>query len=316
MVVPGCATKQITPRHRDRQPNQHTLVPRKKHPLQSTLRHRPDHPMGGAITVPAVFPFPGGKSRLSSWILEHVPANHTCFVEVFGGAAGVLFNKDPAVSTVEVYNDRDEDLVQFFRVLREQPDELVAWLDAVPFARAVHDHWADRYYNGYRASDPIARAGQFFFLRYSQFGAGYESKNGFGTSKVRSRALSFANKKDRLQKFADRFRDVIIENLDWVAVIEKYDGPETVFYLDPPYLGTEDYYPVHDIDHAELIGALETIDGRFVLSYQDLPNGLEDYNVVAKGSNNFIGNGLTGSANETTEHLVMNFDPTSVEAVG
>nr|WP_256422750.1 DNA adenine methylase [Halobellus rarus] len=48
----------------------------------------------------AVFPFPGGKSRLSSWILDHVP-EHTCFVEVFGGAAGVLVNKDPSTSDVE-----------------------------------------------------------------------------------------------------------------------------------------------------------------------------------------------------------------------
>ena len=50
----------------------------------------------------AVFPFPGGKSRLASWILEYLP-EYTCFVEVFGGAAGVLVNKDPDASTVEVY---------------------------------------------------------------------------------------------------------------------------------------------------------------------------------------------------------------------
>nr|WP_284010312.1 DNA adenine methylase [Halomicroarcula sp. YJ-61-S] len=83
----------------------------------------------------AVFPFPGGKSRLASWILQEVP-EHECFVEVFGGAAGVLVNKDTERSTVEVYNDLDEDLVHFFEVLREQPDELVEWLSAVPYSRA------------------------------------------------------------------------------------------------------------------------------------------------------------------------------------
>lgn len=59
----------------------------------------------------AVFPFPGGKSRFASWILDQTPG-HTCFVEAFGGATGILPNKDPATSDVEVYNDRDGDPVQ------------------------------------------------------------------------------------------------------------------------------------------------------------------------------------------------------------
>jgi DNA adenine methylase len=71
----------------------------------------------------AVFPFPGGKSHLASWITEH-----TCYVEVFGGAAGVLFNKPR--SDVEVYNNRDRVLVQFFKIFRasciESDPEVVA----------------------------------------------------------------------------------------------------------------------------------------------------------------------------------------------
>lgn len=68
--------------------------------------------------VRAVFPFPGGKSRLATWILDLVP-EHECFVTVFGGAAGVLVNKDPDESAVEVYNDADGDLVHFFETLRK-----------------------------------------------------------------------------------------------------------------------------------------------------------------------------------------------------
>jgi len=60
-----------------------------------------------------VFPYPGGKSQLASWILDWV-TEQTCFVEVFGGAAGILVNKDPDMSSVEVYNNRDGDLVHFF----------------------------------------------------------------------------------------------------------------------------------------------------------------------------------------------------------
>jgi DNA adenine methylase len=262
----------------------------------------------------AVFPFPGGKSHLASWILDHVP-DHECFVEVFGGAAGVLVNKDPDASTVEVYNDRDGDIVQFFEVLRDQSDELTEWLDTVPYSRAIHGDWAHTFYHGYRPSDPIERAGQFFFLRYAQWGGGYDSQNGFGTSKVSNSATSYQNKIDRLSEFADRFGDVVVENLDWHDVLSKYDSAETVFYLDPPYVGKEDYYLVNTIDHDALVTALGELDGRFVLSYSDLPESLavEDYHLVERGSKNFMNSGKQGSAKDTRERLVMNIDPETVE---
>lgn len=256
----------------------------------------------------AVFPFPGGKSRLSSWILEHVP-DHTCFVEVFGGAAGVLVNKDPAISDVEIYNDRDADLVHFFEVLRDQTDELLEWLDGVPYSRDLYRSWADAYYNGYRPSDDIVRAGQFFFLRYAQWGGTYGSKGGFATSKVRSQAQSYSNKRKRLREFADRFDDVLLENLDWRALIEKHDGEETVFYLDPPYVGKEDYYRVGEIDHEELVDVLGDVDGCWLCSYAELPDGMGEFNVSGRDEKFFINNGTSGSTNDTREHLVTNFSP-------
>ncbi|MGB9932885.1 DNA adenine methylase [Haloarcula amylolytica] len=256
----------------------------------------------------AVFPFPGGKSKLASWILEQVP-DHRCFVEVFGGAAGVLANKDPESSTVEVYNDLDEDLVHFFEVLREQPDDLVEWLSAVPYSRAVHSDWARAYYRGYRPKDDIKRAGQFFYLRYTQWGGGYDSFNGFATSKVSSRAMSFANKIDRLREFAERFDDVVVENLHWRDLVEKYDAAETVFYFDPPYVGAEGYYPASDIDHAEFVDVLGGLEAQWLCSYQELPDGMDDFHVLGRDEKNFINNGTSGAANETREHLVTNFEP-------
>jgi len=256
----------------------------------------------------AVFPFPGGKSHLASWILDQLP-DHTCYVEVFGGAAGVLANKDPETSSVEVYNDRDGDLVQFFEVLRERPEELVEWLETVPYSRELHSDWAEAYYNGYRPADEVERAGKFFYLRYAQWGAGYASNSGFATSKVNSCAQSYANKIDKLQQFAARFDDVVIENLDWSDLLEKYDGEETVFYCDPPYVGKESMYPVSDIDHAQFVNALDELDGDWILSYAKLPGGLDDYHVMGRDEKNYINNGTSGSANRTREHLVTNFEP-------
>lgn len=261
----------------------------------------------------AVFPFPGGKSRLSSWIREYLPA-HTCYVEVFGGAAGVLVNKPP--SKVEVYNDRDGDLVHFFEVLRERQDELVAWLDRVPYSRAVHSQWADAYYQGYRPNDPIERAGQFFYLRYTQWGGLYAKPAGFATAKTGSRAKSYANKRERLDEFAARFDDVVLENLDWADVLEKYDGPDTVFYCDPPYVGQEDYYRVPGLDHEAFVDTLDTLEGKWLVSYTELPAGLDEYHVVGKDENHYIGSGKQGRANRCRERLVMNFEPEQIESFG
>jgi len=254
----------------------------------------------------AVFPFPGGKSKLAGWILEQVP-EHECFVEAFGGAAGVLANKDPETSSVEVYNDLDEDLVHFFEVLRDEPDELVEWLSAVPYSRAVHSEWANAYYRGYRPVDDVERAGRFFYLRYAQWGSGYADYNGFATSKVSSRAVSFANKIDRLRAFADRFQAVVLEQLHWRELVEKYDSEETVFYFDPPYVGVEGYYPVSEIDHAEFVGVLGELEGKWLCSYQELPEGMDQFRVLGRDERNFMNSGTSGSANETREHLVANF---------
>ena len=256
----------------------------------------------------AVFPYPGGKSRFASWILDQVP-EHTCFVEVFGGAAGVLANKDPDTSTVEVYNDRDGDLVQFFEVLRDRCEELVAWLDRTPYSRELHDEWAHKFFHGYRPSDPIERAGQFFYLRYTQWGGKYDGPAGFGTSKVRNQASPYANKVDRLDEFAERFGDVVVENLDWADVFEKYDSEDTVFYCDPPYVGYEDYYLVNTIDHEALVDELAGLEGDWICSYEDLPAGFEDVCVLDRDEKRFINNGKQGSSKDAKERLVMNFDP-------
>jgi DNA adenine methylase len=251
-----------------------------------------------------VFPYPGGKSRFASWILEYVPA-HTCFVEVFGGAAGVLVNKDPDRSDVEVYNDRDGDLVQFFEVLRERPEELVEWLETVPYSREVHDEWAEQFYHGYRPNDPIERAGQFFTLRYTQFGAKYENTAGFGTSKVTSEAQAFANKKALLERFGERFAKVTIENLDWETALAKYDGEATVFYCDPPYASPDQRYLVEDIDHAELGATLTDLEGEWLLSCQDVPEVLAEYPAVGREEKRMMAAGKHGSAKDAEEWLVM-----------
>lgn len=209
------------------------------------------------------------------------------------------------MSDVEVYNDRDEDLVQFFEVLRERPDDLVEWLETVPYSRELHQRWVDLYYNGYRPGDPVERAGQFFYLRYAQWGSGYNGPSGFATSKVRSSAQSYANKINKLEQFANRFDQVVLEHEDWQDLLARYDGPETVFYFDPPYVDQESVYPVNDIDHEALVSALHELEGDWLLSYEDLPPGLSEFEVVERDTARGINSGSSGSAKQVQERLVM-----------
>ncbi|WP_256948869.1 DNA adenine methylase [Halorubrum ezzemoulense] len=124
-----------------------------------------------------------------------------------------------------------------------------------------------------------------------------------------SRALSYANKVDRLDEFAERFGDVVVENLDWADVFEKYDSEDTVFYCDPPYVGYEDYYLVNTIDHEALVDGLAGLGGDWICSYEDLPEGFEDVYVLDRDGKRFISNGKRGEAKDAKERLVMNFEP-------
>lgn len=252
-----------------------------------------------------VFPYPGNKARHSEWIIQHLP-EHTCYVEPFGGAAGVLFNKPK--SKVEVYNDVNDDIVHFFRVLRERPEELKEWLSRVPFSRKRYDEWADEFYAGERCDDDVERAGRFFFLRYSQFSGKCDAKAGFASGPLPgNKAAAFQNKVEALTNFAERIKYAYIENKDWEELVGKYDREETVFYFDPPYEGTEGMYNSQGFDHYELYQVVEELEGRCLISYDSLPHYYGDgFTVTTKDASFAIDS--SGEHKEATEYLIMNFD--------
>jgi DNA adenine methylase len=187
------------------------------------------------------FPYPGGKGGISDWIVDTMP-DHETYVEVFGGGAGVLYQKPR--SKYEIYNDADKDLAQFFTVLRDRPDDLAEWLRSVPYSRAQYDQWVAEFYNGVRPDDPIERAGIFFSLRYMQFLGIASTPNGFKTRARRSPARTFDNARKRIHTLARRFDQVTVESQDYHEILEKYDDSavDVLFYADPPYVGGEDQY--------------------------------------------------------------------------
>ena len=261
-------------------------------------------------TTNNLFPYPGNKARHAEWVIQHIP-EHTCYVEPFGGAAGVLFNKPK--SKVEVYNDLDGDIVHFFEILRNRGDELQEWLEQVPLARELWREWVDEYYSGVRPDDDIERAGRFFYLRYTQFGGRGGGSQGFATRPTRNQAGVFADKVDALDSFSERLRRVVIECEDWRSILDRYDRPETVFYIDPPYQGTEQKYYSTDFDHDELYSQICQLEGRCLVSYAEVPQIYGDgFHIVAKDSTHKIGDGVYGDGPAIEECLISNFNPDDV----
>jgi DNA adenine methylase len=253
----------------------------------------------------SVFPYPGGKGREVDWILEKIPP-HDTFVDVFGGSGAIIYNKPPSKN--EVYNDANDDLVQFFRVLRTREDDLLEWLRNVPYARSVYEQWVHAFFDGHRPDDAVERAGRFFALRYMQFAGDMSMVNGFKTRAKRSPARTFDNARERIHELSNRFRDVIIEGRDFERVLDTYDDDDVdvLFYCDPPYVGGEHYYPV-EFDHERFVDALADLQNDWMVSYADeLPAGLEEIgHVVTRGRRHR----MCRAATDSTEYLVCSFDP-------
>ena len=232
----------------------------------------------------AVSPFPwfGGKQRLARRIVELLPP-HLVYVEPFGGAAAVLLAKPRA--RLDVYNDRDEALVNFFRVLREQPDEFERLLRLTPFSRAEFDLCVRSWRNGWRdvAHDPLEWARRWY-VRVEQSFAGTPTTVGWSGEflgrRRGSRARTSWTRLDRLSRIIERLRTVQIESRDWREVLARYDGPDAVFYLDPPYLpatrrpnrqkGGKSYaYDLSPDDHAELVARAPNLQASVLVSGYD-----------------------------------------------
>jgi DNA adenine methylase len=237
----------------------------------------------------------GGKSRLAPRIIQHFP-KHTCFCEPFGGSAAVLLAKEP--SPVEVYNDLDGELVNFFRVLRDPhlSARLRRSLEDTPYARAEFEL-------AQQPTDDPVEAARRFMVRQRQSFARKGGEWSFSVAKSQ-RGVSSAVRRwragiERLPAVHERLRGVQIEHDDWAKVMHRYDGPETLHFLDPPYirsLRVEGGYrhELSDSDHRELVARLLTVRGMVVLcAYNDekIHGPLEragwkkvDYDVAAQSS--------------------------------
>ena len=201
----------------------------------------------------------GGKSRLAKAVAARLPASR-CYGEVFGGAGWVLFAREP--SYVEVLNDVNGRLVNLYRVVRDAPDELADALELLPRSRALYRELR----GGAEPDEPVVAAAAYYYLVKNAFSG--QLGCGFSSSK------KYPGKYSMLADFklwARRLNKVTVENLDYADCLRRYDSAETVFYLDPPYVGTERYYggDFAPTDHERLRDILRSLKARWLVSYND-----------------------------------------------
>lgn len=212
----------------------------------------------------------GGKSRLRKQIIDLLPP-HTCYVEPFAGASWVLFGKPP--SNVEVLNDIDQDLINFFRVVKSSPEQLIASFEWELVSRAEFERLAQL--DTTQLTD-IQRAHRFYYLIMAGWGGELHyprfqtSINDGGHGNRLFGGLQTL--RERIKPVYERLRTVIIENLDWQECIDRYDRPGTVMYLDPPYPenGCNYVYNMRDkAAHEALAERLKRTQCKWILSSYD-----------------------------------------------
>lgn len=247
----------------------------------------------------------GGKRLLRKEILARFPADVERYIEVFGGAAWVLFGKEKIPGQLEVYNDRNRELVNLFRCIKYHCGELQRELDWMLTSRELFQGCMEQLQTPENLTD-IQRAARFFYIVKISFGC--DRRTYATSSKTIDNAAAY------LKKVQERLRGVNIENKDFADLIRVYDRPSALFYLDPPYVGTERYYDQRSEvsftakDHQRLREVLGGIKGRFILSYNDCPLVRElyrDYTIEAVTRKNT----LVGTSNRTSyaEVIVKNF---------
>lgn len=213
-------------------------------------------------TLKAPFAWVGGKSKMAKEIIERMP-EHSCYCEVFAGSLSVLYAKErPFAKYNEVVNDWNGDLINLHRIIQTRPQSLQIELNRMLSGR---DFFKDSIHKEPRNN--IEKAALYFYSIVHSFGG---KRSCYAMCK---KARSVKNIYKSFQVYAERLKPVSIENLDFRDFIKQYDSDVTFFYLDPPYVGTENYYKnkkTFDLkDHKDLCKILKNIKGKFLLSYND-----------------------------------------------
>lgn len=213
-----------------------------------------------------VLRYAGSKWNIVRWIVEHMPP-HKTYLEPFFGSGAVFFCKKP--SHLETINDINGDVINLFRVIRDQPEELIRLVEFTPWARA-------EYYESYgRTGEPVEDARRFLVRCWQAYGAKLSDRAGWSNeiqgNVGKSLSLRWKGLPERIEAAVQRLKDAQIEHQDALKLIKAYRYAGVLIYADPPYpRGTrvkrQYANEMKDADHIELLELLDQHPGPVMLS--------------------------------------------------
>lgn len=226
--------------------------------------------MGEVAPVRPLAGYIGGKKQLARQVIEVIEKHpHQLYGEAFVGMGGVFLRRRAAPKT-EVINDLNQDIATFFRILQRHYQAFMDMLKWQLSSRAEFDRLCSQ--DAATLTD-LERAARFLYLQRLTFG-GKVAGRSFGMSTTGPARFNIARLAPMLEEAHERLAGVWIECLPWRDFLARWDRAGTLFYLDPPYWGTEHFYGrgmFARADHEALAEALKALKGRFVLTINDVP---------------------------------------------
>jgi DNA adenine methylase len=256
----------------------------------------------------------GGKGRVANRIIE-LMSDHKVYVEPFGGAAHVIAQKPPSKN--EIYNDIDGNLVNFLMTVREDTQSFIKSVESLPYSRELYEKWK---VEPLHELDNFERAVRFFYLNRSGISGGNNenrARTGWrhSVSASQNPARGYHGAIAAIESFAERMKNVMIEKQDFREIITKYDSPDTLFYVDPPYIGREKYYAggFTEQDHRDLAKLLSGIQGKVIVSYYEDPLLLDIYPNWHRTTFQTMKQAGIRNSVESEELLLMNFSSNQLD---
>jgi len=224
------------------------------------------------------FPYRGGKYHLAPRLVPLLPP-HKIYVEVFGGAANILLAKTP--SRIEVYNDANGQLVNLFETIRNHPLLFLERCQSLLYSRQLYDAWKDQLVKNFEGADvdSVEAAVRTAYTITSSFTGDPVKGWAFDRTGSGGGSNRWASIWDKIAYVSQRLRRVNIDHLDFRKCIEYWDTPTTLFFLDPPYYqrNSPRFYLFSKQDHLDLASTLRTVQGKWMLTYDDAQEIREMY---------------------------------------
>ena len=259
--------------------------------------------------IKSVLRYPGSKWRMADWIIDRFPRQdqYRVYVEPFFGSGAVFFSKEP--SQMEILNDKDDRVVDFFRVCRDSPDKLANAIALTPFSRteflSAHEDVS--------IEDPVERARQLA-VKYWQGIGRMNTRTGWKRdtkNRASNHARTWAGLPDRIAPAARRLKDAQIECCDAISLIKDYNDSDVLLYVDPPYVSDTRNGKMYRcemadaVQHKALLNALCAHKGYVIVS--GYPSELYDSMLKGWHRDEFAARALNNAGR--TEVVWMNYTP-------